>query len=97
MNTVSISNESFNSSMHAIQREIEALYRQEFFQKPSGSAGLQEDENLDKQICREAKRYLHLKLRKYEQGLKHIVDTITNEMNCFKDMEPPRRARAPYI
>jgi hypothetical protein len=84
-----------HSSFHkkrllAILREIEALYRQEFFHKPLGSAGLREDENLDRQLCREAKRYLHLKLRKYEQGLKHIVDTITNEMNCFKDMDPPR-------
>lgn len=64
----------------SIMEQYSLLYKSEFLERP-----------IDKyKLTREFQRIIHGKIMSFRNGLQKIVNLLTNEMDCYRDLEPPK-------
>lgn len=64
----------------SIMEQYSILYKSEFLDRPI-------DKN---KLTREFRRIIYSKIMSFKNGLQKIVNLLTNEMDCYRDLEPPK-------
>jgi hypothetical protein len=72
----------------AILKQLEVIFRGEIFHKPLREID-EKDTNIDSLICKKARNILYTKIKKFKNGIEKLAQNVTNEMGCYRDIEPP--------